>query len=68
MNRKLTFPEASKYLREELGIPISESTLRKRAAEGQIPHYRFGRTYFDPTELADYVQAHHVDPETRGQS
>lgn len=54
---KLTVPEAVEYL-NEIGIPITKSTLYRYTMDSTIPFKRFGerKIIFNTTELDSWAQ------------
>lgn len=54
---KLTVPEAVEYL-NEIGIPVTKSTLYRYTMDSTIPFRRFGerKIIFNTTELDSWAQ------------
>ena len=51
-------------LAEHLGL--TERTIRRKVADGEIPHYKLGNSIrFDPVEIEAWLQACRVAPRTR---
>ncbi len=62
----MTFGQATRFLNEELGIPISEATLRKLAAQKRVPHTKLSkRVLFDVDSLGSWIKAHAVPAAAR---
>lgn len=50
-------------LAEHLGL--TERTIRRKVADGEIPHYKLGNSIrFDPVEIEAWLQACRVAPRT----
>ena len=59
----LTYPRASAFLSEELGVPIAEATLRRMVSQKRVPYTKLDkRVLFDPDRLTAWLREHAVEP------
>ena len=65
--RLMRYPEARRFLRDELGLDIPECSLRNKVAKGLLPSLKpFGpraATYLDADELIAFLRASRRGPE-----
>ena len=59
----MTYPRASAFLTEELGVPIAEATLRRMVSKRRVPFVKMDkRVLFESERLAAWLRERAVEP------